>query len=75
MVLDDDATEVTALAWSLTGTKVATSYYRRYDFHRRDTLDGVSRVVDNGLPIKIGSKSVKFPITVENKNWGVHARP
>ena len=25
----------------------------------------------NGLPIKIGSKSVKFPITVENKNWGV----
>ena len=29
----------------------------------------------NGLPIKIGSKCVKFPITVENKNWGVHARP
>ena len=29
----------------------------------------------NGLPIKIVAGNVKFPITVENKNWGVHARP
>ena len=39
------------------------------------SCDYLKRISVNGLPIKIVAGNVKFPITVENKYWGVHARP
>ena len=47
-----------------------------FTFHiGTQSCDYLKRISVNGLPIKIVAGNVKFSITIENKNWGVHARP